>query len=102
MFVVTAPATLAQAAADLLGIGSGLRTANAVVADPISEVAAAGADEVSAFIAALFSGHADSYRQLSAQMAAYHDNFVETLRGCGCAYAAAEDANASPLQLGGK
>jgi PE family len=101
MFVVTAPAALAQAAADLVRVGSGLRTANAAVAAPITEVAEAGADEVSALIAALFCGRAQTYRQLSAQVAVYHDKFVETLHASGGAYAAAEAANASPLRIAG-
>ncbi|MCQ4365587.1 MULTISPECIES: PE family protein [Mycobacterium] len=98
MFVVTAPAALTAAAADLLRIGSELHTANWAVAAPITEVAAAGADEVSAFIATLFCGHAQAYRQVSGQAAAFHDKFVQILHASGGAYAAAEAVNASPLQ----
>ena len=97
MFVIAAPAVLAEAAADLVDVGYGLRTANAAVTAPITEVAPAGADEVSAFIAALFCGHAQAYRQSSGLAAVYHDKFVEILHASGGAYAAAEAANASPL-----
>src|SRR5262245_21532969 len=98
MFVGPAPEALAEVTADLAGIGSALRTANAAAAPPITEAAASGAGEVSALIAALFSGRAQAYRQLSAHSAVFHDEFVEALDAAGAAYAAAEAANTSPLQ----
>ena len=50
-------------------------------AAPTTTVLAAGADEVSEQIAALFSAHAHGYRTLSAQAAAFHEQFVQALRG---------------------
>ncbi|WP_440347276.1 PE family protein, partial [Mycobacterium tuberculosis] len=42
-----------------------------------SGLLAAGADEVSAALASLFSGHAVSYQQVAAQATALHDQFVQ-------------------------
>uniref|UniRef100_UPI003565A329 PE family protein n=1 Tax=Mycobacterium marinum TaxID=1781 RepID=UPI003565A329 len=95
MFAV--PDTVAAAAADLAGIGSTLNAATAAAAAPTTGVLAAGADQVSAAVAALFSGHALDYQALSTQVAAFHTQFVEAVTGAGNAYAAAEAANASPL-----
>ena len=64
---------------------------------PDDAVLPAAADEVSAAIAALFSGQAQEFQALGAQAAAFHEQFVQALRGAGGAYAAAEAANASPL-----
>ncbi|WP_156764704.1 PE family protein, partial [Mycobacterium sp. 1081908.1] len=97
-FVVAAPAVLASAAADLHSIGAALTEANAAAAGSTTGLLAAGADEVSAAIAALFSGHGQAYQGLSAQVAAFHQQFVQTLTGGAGAYALAEAANASPLQ----
>ncbi len=55
-FVVTIPEALAAVATDLAGIGSTIGTANAAAAVPTTTVLAAAADEVSAAMAALFSG----------------------------------------------
>src|SRR4051812_29655074 len=98
MFDVTViPEALATATADVAGIGSALSEANAAAASTTSGVLAAGADEVSTAIASLFSGHAVNYQALSAQLARFHDQFVQALRSSGNAYAAAEAANVSPL-----
>ena len=42
-------------------------------------VMVAAADEVSAAIASLFSGHAKTYQALSAQVEAFHAQFVQAL-----------------------
>ncbi len=89
-FVSVAPEIVVAAATDLAGIGSAISAANAAAAAPTTAVLAAGADEVSAAIAALFSGHAQAYQALSAQAAAFHQQFVQTLAGGAGAYAAAE------------
>nr|WP_265323853.1 PE family protein [Mycobacterium tuberculosis] len=57
------------AAADVAGIGSAISAANAAALAPTSVLAAAGADEVSAAVAALFSAHAGQYQQLGARAA---------------------------------
>jgi hypothetical protein len=48
-------------------IGSVLGTANAAAAAPTTEVLAAGADDVSAAVAELLSGHAPFYQTLAAR-----------------------------------
>ncbi len=60
---------------------------------------AAGADEVSAAIAGLFTSHAQAYQALSAQAAQFHQQFVQLMNGAGAQYAAAEAANTNPLNL---
>ncbi len=84
-FVVTIPEALAAVATDLAGIGSTIGTANAAAAVPTTTVLAAAADEVSAAMAALFSGHAQAYQALSAQAALFHEQFVRALVASGSA-----------------
>ncbi len=97
-YVIAAPEILAAAAADVAGIGSSLDAANAAATGRTTAVIAAAEDEVSAAIAALFSGHARQFQTLSAQAAAFHAQFVQALDRAEGEYAAAEAANASPLQ----
>lgn len=97
-WVVAAPEYVAAAASDLANIASTLNAANAAALVPTSSVLAAGADEVSATIAALFGAHAEAYQALSAQAALFHQQFVQLMSGGAAEYAAAEAANASPLQ----
>ncbi|KAA1250658.1 PE family protein [Mycobacterium simiae] len=97
-FIIAVPKMVAAAASDLANIGSTISTANAAAALETTSVLAAGADEVSAAIAALFGTHAQAYQALSAQAAAFHAEFVQTLNTGAGWYAAAEAANASPLQ----
>src|SRR3974377_1690029 len=89
-----APETLAAAASDWAGIGSTLGTANAAAAAPTTGVLASAADEVSAQVAALLSQHGLGYQQISAQIAKFHDQFVQTVSAGANAYTAAE-ANAA-------
>ena len=96
-YVIAAPEMLAAVAADAAGIGSSLSAANSVAAARTTAVLAAAEDEVSAAVAALFSGHGQGFQALSAQAAAFHNQFVQTLNSAGSAYTAAEAANASPL-----
>lgn len=93
-FVVVAPEALAASAADLARIGSAVVAANVAAAAPTIEVLAAGADEVSAQIAALFGAHAQSYQAVSARVVAFHEQFVRALSVGGASYAAAEAASA--------
>jgi PE family len=96
-FVIAAPEFITAAATDLSHIGSAVSAANAAAAGPTTAVLAAGADEVSAAVASLFSSHAQAFQALGAQAAAFHGQFVAALNAGGGAYAAAEAANASPL-----
>src|SRR5262249_16967319 len=90
------------AASDLANIGSTISGANAAALAPTSGVMAAGADEVSATIAALFGAHAQAYQALSAQAASFHQQFVELMSGGAAQYALAEAENASPLESVGQ
>jgi PE family len=96
-FLSTQPDLLAVAASDLAGIGAALNAASNAAAAPTTGVAAAGADEVSAAVAALFGAHANRYQSMSAQAAALHSQFVQTMAAAGGAYASAEVTNALPL-----
>lgn len=98
-FVVTIPEALAAVATDLAGIGSTIGTANAAAAVPTTTVLAAAADEVSAAMAALFSGHAQAYQALSAQATIFHDQFVQALTSGGNLYAAAESHTVEQMVL---
>ncbi len=97
-YVVLTPEMLSAAATDVAGIGSSLSAANAAATAPTTAVVAAAGDEVSAAIASLFSSHAQQFQVLSAQAAAFHDQFVQALTAGAGRYAATEAANASPLQ----
>jgi|GEM_PF-1364653 len=97
-YVNAAPEYVAAAATDLANIGSTISSANSAAIGPTSGVLAAGADEVSATVAALFDAHAQAYQALSAQAAYFHEQFVQLLNGGATQYALAEAANASPLQ----
>ena len=83
-FLTTQPEALAAAAGTLQGIGSALSAQNA-----------AAADEVSALTAAQFAAHAQMYQAVSAQAAAIHETFVNTLGMSSGSYALTEAANAA-------
>ncbi|KCD71626.1 PE-PGRS family protein PE_PGRS19 [Mycobacterium tuberculosis TKK_03_0036] len=99
-FVLVSPSQLMAAAADVAGIGSAISAANAAALAPTSVLAAAGADEVSAAVAALFSAHAGQYQQLGARAALFHEQFVQALTGAASAYASAEATNVEQQVLG--
>jgi hypothetical protein len=98
LFVIAAPEFVTAAASDLANVGSTISTANATAAAPTTGVLAAGADEVSATVATLFGAHGQAYQAISAQTAAFHQQFVQLINFGAGSYAAAEAANASPLQ----
>jgi len=93
-FVNLSPELVASAAQNVAGIGSALDQAHVVAAPATTSVVAAAEDEVSAAIAAVFSGHGQAFQAASAQAAQFHAGFVQTLGGAGGAYAAAEAAGA--------
>ncbi|BAX26521.1 PE family protein [Mycobacterium tuberculosis] len=97
-YVLATPEMVAAAANNLAQIGSTLSAANAAALAPTTGVLAAGADEVSAAVASLFSGHAQAYQTLGTQAAAFHERFIQALSTAAGAYGSAEAANASPLQ----
>ncbi|WP_415624020.1 PE family protein, partial [Mycobacterium intermedium] len=97
-FMIAAPEALIAAATDLAAIGSTVNAATTAAAAPTTGLLAAGADEVSAAVAALFGAHGQAYQNLSAQAAAFHQRFVQSLTAGAGAYTAAEAAATSPLQ----
>jgi PE family len=84
---------LLGAAAHLEGIGSAVDAANAVAAVPTTRLAAAGADEISAAVAALFAGHGQQFRALAGQAAAFSDQFLRNLVAGAHSCAATESAS---------
>jgi hypothetical protein len=93
-FVTTQPEALTAAAGNLQAIGSAMSAQNAAAAAPTTGVVPAAADEVSALTAAQFAAHAQMYQAISAQAAAIHEMFVNTLGTSAGSYAATEAANA--------
>ncbi len=92
-FVTTQPEALTAAAGTLQGIGSSLSAQSAAAAGPTTGVVPAAADEVSALTAAQFAAHAQLYQEGSAQAAAIHELFVNTLGISSGSYAVTEAAN---------
>jgi hypothetical protein len=92
-FLTTQPEMLAAAADNLTGIGSAMSAQSAAAAAPTTGVVPAAADEVSALTAAQFAAHAQMYQAVSAQAAAIHEMFVNTLATSAGSYAATEAAN---------
>jgi hypothetical protein len=97
-FVIATPETVAVAASDLARIGATIGAAGAAAADPTTAVMPAAADEVSAAISSLFASCAQGYQALSVQVEAFHNQFVQLMSAGAGNYAAAETANAKPLQ----
>jgi|ERR1700734_4492696 hypothetical protein len=93
-FVSAQPAELTAAAENLQGIGSSMTAQNTAAAAPTMGVVPAAADEVSALTAAQFATHAQMYQAVSAQAAAIHQMFVNTLGASAGSYTVAEAANA--------
>lgn len=71
-FVIAAPEFLTAAAMDLASIGSTVSAASAAASAPTVAILAAGADEVSIAVAALFGMHGQAYQALSVQASAFH------------------------------
>jgi len=96
-FVTVSPELVTAAAQNVASIGSALEQAHAVAAPATTSVVAAAGDEISAAIAAVFSGHGQAFQAASAQAARVHSQFVQALSGAAGAYAAAEGAAAGTL-----
>jgi hypothetical protein len=96
-FVTTQPEALSAAATSLQGIGTGLNAQNAAAEAPTTGVVPAAADEVSALTAAQFVAHAQMYQAVSAQAAAIHEMFVNTLGTSAGSYLATEAASAASV-----
>ncbi|MGV7852545.1 PE family protein, partial [Mycobacterium kansasii] len=75
-FVTASSELMVSAATDLASISSSIAQANTAAAVPTAGVLAAGADEVSAAVAAWFGAHAQACQALSTQAATFHQQFV--------------------------
>lgn len=80
-YVFAQPSVLAAAATDLAGIGSAINQATAAVAAPTTGLAAAAADEVSTALATLFGAYGQQFQAISAQVAAFHNEFNPEVGG---------------------
>src|SRR5271154_6423826 len=103
-FVLVALDNFGTATTDVAQIGSAVSAGNLAAAIPTTELSAAGADEVSAAVAAMFSGHAQEYQASAEQAAAYQQQFVSSLHAAAASYAGAESSIAGTLEsalLGG-
>jgi hypothetical protein len=95
--LVVAPELLGSAAARLESVGSAVDAANAAAAVPTTGLAAAGADEISAAVSALFAGYGQQFQALAGQAAAFSDEFMQNLVAGANSYAATETANIGQL-----
>ncbi|OBI16159.1 hypothetical protein A5712_27115 [Mycobacterium sp. E2327] len=95
--VLVLPEILETVAADVARIGSDVTAGNLAAAFPTTELAAAGGDEVSAAIAALFGAHAQDYQAAAARATTYYEQFVQTLTAASSSYTATEAVNAASL-----
>lgn len=98
-FIIAAPQELAVVASNVADMGASIHSATTAASAHTNSLAAAAADEISTQIAAAFSAHGQEFQQVSAQAAAFHDQFVQTLTASGNAYTAAE-ANAAQALAG--
>jgi hypothetical protein len=96
-FVTVVSDALTTAASDLANLGSMINQANAAAAGSTTQILAAGQDEVSQAIAAVFGGHAQQFQALSSQVAAVHEQFVQSLAASAASYASTDAASASTL-----
>jgi PE family len=99
-FVVAAPETMGAIAGDLAGIGSTLREATAAAAGQTTAITSAAADDVSLAISDLFGTYGQQFQMISAQAAAFHNEFVSVLNGGAAAYLGTEIANAQQAAIG--
>ncbi|AYE94521.1 PE family protein [Mycobacterium paragordonae] len=98
-YVIAAPEALALASGQLTSIREAIEGAAATAAPSTTGIAAAAADEVSAAIATLFGSYADELQALTARTTTqFQSAFERAVSAAGVAYAAAEAANAAPLQ----
>lgn len=98
--VTVVPEAVVTAASDLTDLGSTINAANAAAAAPTISVVPAAQDEVSTAIAALFGRQARQFQALAAKAAAFHERFVQALRGGAASYVEAETANVRGLMGG--
>ena len=95
--LVVVPEFVQSAAADLRDIGSELAAAQVAAAASTTGLAAAGADEVSVAVAALFAGHGRRFQTVSLQAGAFHQRFVRALESGAASYRSADALSGRPL-----
>lgn len=100
-FVIAVPDLMASAAQDLTAIRAGLDEATEAIVAPTTSLAPAAQVVVSTAIAALFGTFGEEYQALNAEVAAFHNEFVNALSGGAAAYLNAETANSAALLHGG-
>jgi PE family len=92
--LVADPELIETAAQDLVGIRAALGEATASASVHMTGVATAAADEVSTAIATVFGKYGQEFQAVGAQASAFHDEFVNLLKGGAGAYLSTEIANA--------
>jgi hypothetical protein len=92
--LIAIPELMESAAQDLAGLGSSLELAKEAASTPTTGIIAAAEDEVSAAVASAFGAFGKEYQAVSAQAAAFHDEFVNLLNGGANAYLGTEIASA--------
>jgi hypothetical protein len=96
-YVIADPETMTAAATDLATIASNVNAAHLAAAAATVAVVPAAADEVSAAIASVFANHAQAFQGLAGKATAFNDQFVQTLKSGGAAYAQTEATSAAGL-----
>ena len=92
-FVIAVPDLVEAAAQDLAGIRSALDEVTEAIVASTTTLIPAAQDEVSTTIAALFGAFGQEYQALNAEVAAFHNAFVNAMTGGAAAYLDAEIAN---------
>ncbi|OSC39721.1 hypothetical protein B8W66_16310, partial [Mycobacterium decipiens] len=95
--MLVAPDALAAAATEVAQIGSAVSAGNLAATIPTTALAAAGGDEVSRAIAALFGTHAQEYQAVAANAATYHKEFARILAAAAASYGSTEFGSAAAL-----
>ncbi|WP_269466853.1 PE family protein [Mycobacterium kansasii] len=98
-FVTIMPQALENAATNLAGIGSVFSEATAAAAIPTTGPLPAGADAISADIAALLTSHGQTWQAFSRDYEWLHQRFVDLLNGSAGKYWATEIENAAQNAL---
>lgn len=100
MEILVTPELIAEADASVSNIGRMISDANTAVAAWTTTAAAAGADEVSAAVAALFNSLGVDYQTVAAQAEMFHNQFAQTLASSAAAYEETEFAALQALRTG--
>ncbi|WP_372516817.1 PE family protein, partial [Mycobacterium szulgai] len=90
---------MTAAATDITGIGSAISVANLAAAAATTQLLPAAGDEVSAQIAALFSGWGQQYQDLSTTAATFNEQFARTVALGSNLYELSEGLNNFVLAL---